>query len=228
VTVRAGATAQLARVHRSGPWLVVRFASTHDVASWAIVGGGITRTRTVAWRHAVERELRPPVDAAQWLRVQMHAEGLEGAVGLITSRHLDAWVEAGGEAGGARAHCVATVGLDNALRAGDPPGPFAPVGTINVLCSVDIPLASTALLEGLAIATEAKAAALFDAGVASRRTGLLATGTGTDCVVMASPNGPDPTGYAGKHTDVGAAIGVAVREAVSAGTLAWIAQKRGS
>jgi adenosylcobinamide amidohydrolase len=151
----------------------------------------------------------------------MRERGLEGAVGLLTSCDLDAWVDACVEAGGTRAHCVATVGLANALRAGDPPGPFVSIGTINLLCSVDIPLQKEALLEGLAIATEAKAAALFDAGVTSRRTGLPATGTGTDCVVIASAIGPAPAQYAGKHTDVGAAIGMAVQQAVRAGTLAW-------
>jgi adenosylcobinamide amidohydrolase len=228
VTVRACATPPLARIERSGLWLVVRFASTQAVASWAIVGGGIGRATTVAWRHVTEREFRPPVNAVTWLHARMREQGLEGAIGLVTSCDLDGWVDAVGEAGGVHAHCVATVGLANALRAGDPPGPFTRIDTINLLCGVDVPLRPEALLEGLAIATEAKAAALFDAGVTSRRTGLPATGTGTDCVVMASPIGEAPAPYAGKHTEVGAAIGVAVLEAVSRGIRARKVARGGS
>jgi Adenosylcobinamide amidohydrolase len=116
----AGATVAATEVSRLGPWLVVRFPFAHVVASWAIVGGGLVEAAAVAWRQVDESELRPPVDAAQWLRARMREEGLDGAVGLLTGCDLDAWVEARSEAVGAEAHCIATVGLDNALRAGDP------------------------------------------------------------------------------------------------------------
>ncbi len=224
MTARTAAAAPRARVERFGPWLVVRFPSAHAVASWAIAGGGLGEASAVAWRQVSEHELRPPVDPARWLRGQLREVGLTGAVGLLTSRDLDAWVEAHAEAGRVHAHCVATVGLGNALRVGDPPGPFARIGTINVLCSVDKPLRTEALVEAIAIATEAKTAAVLEQRVASRRTGLRATGTGTDCVVIASPRGRRCAPYAGKHTEVGAAIGAAVRDAVDQGARAWKAR----
>lgn len=208
-------------VSRVGEWLVVRFESVHTVASWAIVGGGIRQASAVAWRRVAERALRPPVDAVQWLRSRMSEEALGDAVGLLTSRDLDSWVESRSYQGGAGAHCVATVGLGNALRVGDPPGAAAHIGTINLLCRVDLALTSEALLEALAIATEAKAAAILDAGVVSRRSGERATGTGTDCIVIAAPLGPKRTPYAGKHTAVGAAIGAAVLHAVRGGAHEW-------
>jgi adenosylcobinamide amidohydrolase len=226
VGARAGAMYATVEVSRFGPWLVVRFPSPHAVASWAIVGGGLGDAGAVAWRQVEERELRPPVDAARWLRARMQQEGLDNAVGLLTSCNLDTWVEARSEAGGATAHCMATVGLGNALRAGDPPGPFARIGTINILCRVDVALSDGALLEALAIATEAKTAVLLETGVSSRRTGLPATGTGTDCVVIASPLAPVRIPHAGKHTEVGAAIGAAVLDAVRAGVSAWHAGPR--
>jgi adenosylcobinamide amidohydrolase len=80
------------------------------------------------------------------------------------------------------------------------------------------------MLEALAIATEAKAAAVLEAGVASRRSGLAATGTGTDVVVIAAPKHGAVARYAGKHTDVGAAIGGAVEEAVRIGAEDWLAE----
>jgi adenosylcobinamide amidohydrolase len=208
-----------------GPWLVARFDLPHAVASWAVVGGGLGEAISVAWRHVEEHELRPPTDAAQWLRARMRDNGLEGAVGLLTSRRLDRWVQAQHVAGGVGANCVATVGLGNALRAGDPPGPFARIGTINILCRVDVALAPAALLEALAIATEAKTAAILESGVASGRSGQPATGTGTDCVVIASPRARSRAPYAGKHTDVGAAIGAAVLDAVRTGASVWKAER---
>jgi adenosylcobinamide amidohydrolase len=208
---------------RFGRWLIAHFERPHAVASWAIVGGGVAKANAVAWRQVDETELRPPVDAAKWLRQRMREQGLRGAVGLLTSRNLDAWVDATQAIGHSKAYCVVTVGLGNSLRAGDPPGPCARIGTINTLVRVNVTLSQSALIEGLAIATEAKAAAVLESGVRSRRTGRPATGTGTDCVVMAAPDSKmRPAAYAGKHTEIGAAIGAVVSEAVGEGVRAWL------
>jgi adenosylcobinamide amidohydrolase len=221
-----------ARISQLGRWLVVRFGKPHAVASWAIVGGGIGTADTVAWCHVDERELRPPVDATRWLRARMREEGLQGAVGLLTSRALSAWVEATQSSGGIEAHCVATVGLGNALRVGDPPGPYARIGTINAVVRVDVALTTSAQLEALALAAEAKTAAVLAAGVLSGRSGLRATGTGTDCLVVAAPSDtsassgpPRRTAYVGKHTGAGAAIGSAVFEAVREGASQWMRER---
>ena len=207
------------------PWLVARFESPHSVASWAIVGGGLGEALSVVWHEVQEHELRPPTDAAQWLQARMGDRGLHGAVGLLTSRRLDRWVQAQHAAGKVGASCIATVGLGNALRAGDPPGPYARIGTINVLCRVDVALTTPAMLEALAIATEAKTAAMLESGVVSGRSGEPATGTGTDCIVIASPKGQPYAPYAGKHTDTGAAIGAAVLDAVREGARVWKAER---
>jgi adenosylcobinamide amidohydrolase len=221
-----------ARISRVGRWLVVRLGEPHAVASWAIVGGGVGAADAVVWCQVDERELRPPIDAARWLRERMREEGFEGAVGLLTSRTLDAWVEASQESGGIQARCVATVGLGNALRVGDPAGPYARIGTINALLRVDVALTPSAQLEALALAAEAKTAAVLEAGISSRRSGLRATGTGTDCLVVAAPSrtsaSPEPqlrAAYVGKHTHAGAAIGGAVFEAVHHGVSRWIRER---
>jgi adenosylcobinamide amidohydrolase len=120
---------------------------------------------------------------------------------------------------------VATVGLDNARRAGDRwavAGPAA--GTINVASRASLPVSDAALLEMLALAAEARAMAVLEAGVRSRRSGLPATGTGTDCIVVAAPCGDPVTGYAGKHTALGHLVGATVAQAVSRGTQAWLAR----
>ncbi|HEV3193757.1 MAG TPA: adenosylcobinamide amidohydrolase, partial [Polyangiaceae bacterium] len=88
-------------------------------------------------------------------------------------------------------------------------------------CKVDVALSALALLEALAIAAEARTAAILEVGVASSRSGKPATGTGTDCIVIASPKARAGAPYAGKHTDIGAAIGAAVLDAVRVGARAW-------
>ena len=128
------------------------------------------------------------------------------------------------------ARAVATVGLGNALAAGDPPGPLGPggaLGTINVLVQLSHALDEAALAEALALATEARTAAVLDGRVPSRRAadGALATGTGTDCIVVAAPEAGEPLRWVGKHTLAGSLLGGAVREAVSRGVRRWIAEE---
>ena len=208
-----------------GRLLIARFAGPQRVASWAIVGGGLRRSRTVAWLQVCDETLRPPIDPRRWLREQLQAAGMPDAVGLLTSRRIDAYVDERCEYAGAHARCVTTVGLGNALRAGDPPGANARIGTINTLCWVSCALSSEALLEALALAAEARTLAVREAGVASTRTGEPASGTGTDCIVIAAPDGGPPTRYAGKHTAAGHLIGAAVHAATRRGVEQWQAER---
>jgi adenosylcobinamide amidohydrolase len=86
-------------------------------------------------------------------------------------------------------------------------------------------LSPEALLEASALVTEAKALVMIEEGVRSRRSGLAATGTGTDCVVVAAPRSGATSKYAGKHTAVGAAIGASVDDALRRGVRAWLAEQ---
>lgn len=126
---------------------------------------------------------------------------------------------------------VITGGVEtNAGRAGDPasvletadgfeklapaekiPGP----GTINTMLFINQPLTRAALTRTIMMATEAKTAALQELSVNSRYSDGLATGTGTDQIIVSVP---DREGYrltwAGKHSKLGELIGLAVKEAV--------------
>jgi len=201
-------------------WLVARFSALHTTASWAIAGGGLTTARTVAWLQVADGDLPPGVDPAQLLRDRLAAADLAGAVGLLTSCRVDTYSDVTVRDGDAAARCIATVGLGNALRAGDPPGPSR-VGTINLLCRIAAPLSPEAQLEALALAAEARTLAVREAGIASTRTGLPASGTGTDCIVIAAPDAPHDqcAAYAGKHTALGHVIGAAVHDATRLGIL---------
>jgi len=206
---------------REGRWLITRFACRQQVLSWAIVGGGRRTAQAVAWYWVRENELRPPVDARALLHRRLAEAAIPDAVGLLTSRDLDTHVVVERRRDPFGVRCIATVGLGNALRAGDPPGPAARIGTINLLCCCSHPLAEEALVEALALAAEARTAAVLEAAVPSRMTGRPATGTGTDCIVVAAPVASAPARYVGKHTVFGSLIGAAVMEATSRGVEQW-------
>ncbi|HEY0715736.1 MAG TPA: adenosylcobinamide amidohydrolase, partial [Polyangia bacterium] len=219
----------------------------HEVAGWAVIHGGRQRTRTVAWLEVRNADLGEDVDPVALAHRRLQERGLGEAVGLLTSRRIDRFHEAAVAHDGLHARSLATVGLSNALRVGDPPGPLrigiapgAPgYGTINVLVAVSARLSEAAAWEAMSIATEARTAAVMAAGFPSRRTGAVATGTGTDCIVLAWPaghgenegksggdvdvdGGAHAVAFAGKHTPLGHAIGESVFEAVRAGVAAWL------
>jgi adenosylcobinamide amidohydrolase len=212
--------------------LVVRLGGLHEVVSWALVNGGRCRTDAVVWREVRRGELGPDSDARSLMRETLVRVGRPEAVGLLTARDVRRFEEERLERGGVRARCVATVGLGNALAAGDPTTTTAvpareTAGTINVLCAVSVALSEEGLLEALALAAEARTAALLGAGVPSVVSGRPASGTGTDCIVLAARVGSAPGAgplhaFAGKHTTCGSAIGAAVHAAVERGVQRWL------
>jgi adenosylcobinamide amidohydrolase len=113
------------------------------------------------------------------------------------------------------------VGLSNAERVGHRVVESAEYGTINLLAVADAPLSDAALVELLSIATQARTTAVMEHGphLPSGR----ATGTGTDCIVVAAPPGAER--YAGLHTEVGEAVGAAVYAAVASGVRDWMEEQ---
>lgn len=206
--------------------LAVRFSASHRTAGWAVVGGGIGEASAVGWVQVRNAELGPEVDPAALLRERLAAGGLAGAVGLLTSADVAEFADVERAVEGISARCVATVGLGNALRAGDPPWRAARVGTINLMVRLSVPLTDAALLETLALAAEARTMAVLEGGVASVESGRPATGTGTDCIVVAAPVDGAAIGYAGKHTLPGHLVGTAVEAAVRDGVRRWQAKAR--
>ncbi|MGZ3407531.1 MAG: adenosylcobinamide amidohydrolase [Polyangia bacterium] len=208
-----------------GRLLVVRFPRLHRTLSWAVCGGGLGLTRAVAWRYVELGELGPSVDPVALMEASLKRHGLERAVGMMTARSLGTFDCVTKQEDGVAVRAVATVGLGNAVAVGDPPGPMRGVGTINILVQLSHALEEGGLAEALGVATEARTAAVLDGRVPSRRSHELASGTGTDCIVVAAPDIGEPLRWVGKHTTAGALIGGAVRESVTRGVRRWIAEE---
>ena len=218
-------------VRADARFIVVALPGPHDCLSWAIVGGGRCVRSHVLWHYVRGEELAPPVDARVLLAARMAEAGVEDAVGLLTSRDLRAHHEASVSVAGITGTCVATAGLANALRVGDPPAEPARVGTINLLCHSSVSLSGAALLEAMSIAVEARTTAVLERGLPSPVSGAPSTGTGTDCVVVAAPiprSGMRVHEHAGKHTAVGAALGAAVYQAVDEAVRRWARDRAAS
>lgn len=205
-----------------GRLLVVRLGAPHRALSWAVVRGGFTRTSAVVWRHVVPGELEHH-DAEALLVADLARHGFVDAVGLLTARTLSTFDCVTRSDDGVTARAVATVGLGNAVAVGDAPGPLR-VGTINVLVQLSHALDEAGLAEAMSIATEARTAAVLEARLPSRRSGEPATGTGTDCVVVAAPEAGPPLRWVGKHTAAGALVGGVARDAVARGVRRWMAE----
>jgi adenosylcobinamide amidohydrolase len=208
----------------TGPFLVAEFAASQAMLSWSLTRPGFVTARKVAWLHVRNDDLPLGVDPVALLETKMTAAGHQDAVHLMTSRDVGHHHLATASSGGVNATCLATVGLGNAARVGAAPATGKPVGTINLLAYVDRPLSQGALIETVSIAAQARTAAVIDLDL--RLDGKPVTGTGTDCIVVAASGIGGGEAFAGLHTDVGAAIGRAVYDAVRQGGAVWISERR--
>ena len=177
----------------------------------------------IVWREVKNKDLPVDLDVKSWLLQEKKNAAITNAVTLLTSRTIDRYVVKEAHVGPITAVAVGTAGLSNAERVGlrvDRAG--KDWGTVNLAVILTIGLTKTALLEALSIATEARTAAICDAHY-TIPTGI-ATGTGTDCIAIAAPEGSEQ--FAGLHTDIGEAIGKSVYQTISQAILDWISEDR--
>ncbi|RII37895.1 adenosylcobinamide amidohydrolase [Pseudooceanicola sediminis] len=209
-------------VHLSRPWLDFDLGEEMTVLPWAPHRPGFVTASRILWREVRNADLPPDLDATAWLAAMLRERQATDAVCFLTSRDLGPFVHRCATVEDVQVEVVATVGLSNAERIGarvDRTGQTW--GTINIAVRVLPGLTRPALIEAMTIAAQARTAAVIDTGPILA-TGQ-STGTGTDCIAVASPEGY--THYAGLHTATGEAIGRAVYEAVTAGARAATATR---
>ena len=187
--------------------LVWRFDAPVRVISSAPHGGGIGLRSWVLNAQVPSDYSR--LDPAAHIADIAATLALEGAgVGMLTAADVRAVREA--TDGGVDA--AVTVGLRQPTWAAAPHETAELVGTINVVAWIPVCLSATALVNVVATVAEAKAQALFEAGVAG-------TGTATDAVVIACPDehAGDGEAFGGPRSTWGARLARATHAAVRAG-----------
>ena len=202
--------------------LIVSFDSPARTLSWAVLNGGFCYARHVINHHVDGKNGLFCAQPGPWLERAAAALGLRGkVVAMATAVEMRHTVRVSMTSGGARVTCFTTVGCGNALSVGDPATvtleePAPSLHTINIILTVQPGLADEAMVEAVQIATEGRVRALYETGIKSCRSGLLATGTGTDCVAIVSL-GYGVERYCGKHIKLGELIGGAAYMSVAKG-----------
>lgn len=192
-------------------------AAPWEALSSAVLGGGRRRVRSL-----VHLEVPLSYDSdrpARDLRAAAGALALVGpTIGLMTAVDLAETQLVAARAEEADVRALITVGLRNAARPGEP-APAAP-GTINIILLCDRRLAEGAAVELAMLATEAKAAAMVEAGIRTSG-GRAASGTSTDAIAILWRHASGrEIRHAGSATELGSVVGrivdAAVRHAVEA------------
>jgi adenosylcobinamide amidohydrolase len=199
------------------PWLVAQLPRAMRCLSHAPYGAGYVTVDRVVWREVRNADLSEGFDVVPWFAAEMQAH--PGAVGMLTSRDVGTYRLESATVEGVRASCLVTLGLSNAECVGTRrPYHTADFGTINLCVAVDAGLSECAQLEALCVAVQARTAGVMAASL--RLDTGVATGTGTDCVVLACHAGD--LAFAGLHTAVGEAVGACVLAAVKGAARDWV------
>ncbi len=199
----------------------IAFSSPQRVMSSAILNGGLVEAS-----HILNRKVGSRSSSCESPGRSLHdyaaAQSWQGrVVGMMTAASMDSLRIERACVAGVDVAVLVTTGISNARRAGDRAdiqellGTSKEVGTINLVLICSARLTDAAMLEAVMVATEAKAAALQDAGVLSPVSGQLATGTGTDAIAVVSGDGPQEIEFCGKHVLLGQCIGRLVIAAIS-------------
>lgn len=204
------------------PFLVARFPEPQRTLGWTLLQPGFVEVCEVVWVEVKDADLTPDVDPCAFLRGRLAGRGFGDALAFMTSRDIRRHHFHRVSVAGITAACLTTVGLSNAVRIGTCRPVRAKAGTINTLVHVSSPLTDGAFIEALSIATEARTTAIIETRLPG--SGPPATGTGTDCIVVAAPVSGDVLSAAGLHTALGEAVGAAVYGATRAGAEEWNAE----
>jgi iron complex transport system ATP-binding protein len=210
--------------------LIIDLKEMYRIISSAPRRGGIVRARSIL-NHQVPANPsghRPGTtkwsDPARYLgRLAVRVRARMPVIGLMTAVPMTQLIVDREQAGAIWLECFCTVGVTNAVRAGDPlmvtGCDVNPPGTINIILVTNATLSMPALVGAVQVATESKTGILIEQRVRSTvRTSSLATGTGTDAVVIASSlKGIHRLPYSGTHTLLGAMIGRLVSRCVRKG-----------
>lgn len=217
------------RLTLAAPWLLLDLGVSCRIAGWPVVGPSLGLARRITWLQVVNADLPPGTDPAGLFGRRAGTDGINADVGLMTAADVTRYRHVRREENGVAVDSVATSGLGNGESVvARRPGmagrsiPPHPVGTINVVAALSQPLSTAAMLEALSVAAEARTAAVLALGLVMPGDGRPVTGTGTDCIVVASPEEADAARHCGLHTTAGRLLGETVYQAVLEASREWL------
>lgn len=221
---------QHATVKKTPQHIHVAFSLPHAVLSSAVLNGGVVYAdHLVNVKVPNHGAFTEPPDVT--LSRYCEDAGWSGTtVGMMTAASMESFRMMQVSEQGVEIVVMVTTGLSNARRVGDfaehriMAAPAEQVGTINIVVMTSAVLTEAASVEAVLMATEAKTAALQDAGIRSPVSHGIVTGTGTDAVAIVSGHGPEVVGYCGKHVVFGEILGRLVTKTVTS-SIAWELEK---
>lgn len=210
-------------------FIICKFKAPRTVLSTSLYNGGFL-TADAVFNHRLnffvssEKDL-PGQNVANYLAHTAQNQGLDPdrSTGLITTARMHCHSYQAAAYEDLIVEVFATAGVDkNAMRAGDSAsyreiaGEYKKIGgTINLMVLTNTALPPGAMVKALVTITEGKTAALQELAVTSTQTGNLATGTGTDGVILAAdPKSRILCTDTGTQAKLGELIAKAVRLAV--------------
>lgn len=199
--------------------LVVAFPGPRNVMSWAILNGGVGTHASHIINHHIDPHTPDP-DPRRTLRQAASRIGIKGSfVGMLTGADVRRFSMACAVHNELQAYVISTAGCGNLATVGETgnyvegASPLVPAGTINIIVALNHAFTHEAMLEAMAIVTEAKVRALYELGLKSVATGESATGTGTDCIAVAVGHDRRYV-FCGKHTKWGELVGKASLDSI--------------
>ena len=203
--------------------LIIHLSKTSSILSWAPLNGGLTKSNYI-FNH--ECDNFQDNDLGTIFNSVINRNNLpHNSIGLVTGANVSRYEELFLSNGRLWVHTIATIGLNNARSVGDSADvdldtQIVRPGTINLIISCNALPHVSGLVEAIHIATMAKTYAMVESEVKSKKSEQLATGTGTDCIVVAG-GGEIQENYCGMHTVLGEMIGKAVKEIIQKGIQKW-------
>lgn len=214
------------RVYREEDTVVVEFRGARDVVSSSVINGGYRKDLSAVLNNHYPGDQPMTVDAYinsmnnlvkrfgyDPLKVSPMGTGVPMKnVVIKTEKYKElivtAIVTAGAEGNPGR---VGDKAFYDSLENKEMPKP----GTINIILHMNADMPPGVLTRAIVTATEAKTAALQELILGSRYSQGLATGTGTDqIIVISNPQAKFSIGDTGIHTKPGELIGRVVKDAV--------------
>lgn len=139
---------------------------------------------------------------------------IDDFVGMVTYASINDFSLVKKKEGALGVSVVATAGCTHAESSGEEIEVEEISGTINIIVLIDGNPTASCLASSIITATEAKTAALRDLDLRSRYSGLEATGTVTDALVVAKTGQGENIVYGGPATKLGKLIASCTRSAV--------------